>query len=469
VRGDVFSIHSIWRPGRHEWRMIAFVIVLTLLFLPMVMWKAISLGQGDTQVFFRAGWAIWTGYPLYEITDHHGWTYHYPPTFALFMGPFADPPPGHAHPWWSLPFPAAVVVWYFINVSCLMLALHVWANALERWRPTGPRGGLLQGPWLLRFGPLLALLPFIGDGLVRGQPTPILLFLVVVFLALYVEKRLAWASFAFSLAIAIKVFPLVLAIFPLLRRDWKFLGYAAAWCAVLLVGLPALCLGPTTTFDLYRILYTEHLAGIVSGSMSPKIASEVSPGAYSAIGIGSVAARIAAGKAFYSSPLPPWASIIQFVFNVAVLAAVAVLGRGGFWNLRGAQPAAGYPLLVAGAVLLAAIPLMIPFAGSPYVTTAVPLMAVLMIEAWRRTGEESITATMVTRSAVVWLSMVASEVGWDWLRLAGPMTWALLLFAPPSLLLMARLSVSSSARPVSAEPDGAAVSAISGSMSPGLT
>jgi Glycosyltransferase family 87 len=446
--GGVFSIYSISRPGRHEWRIIAFVIILTLLFLPMVMWKTIGLEQGDTQVFFRAGWAVWTGYPLYEITDHHGWTYHYPPTFALFMGPFADPPPGHAHPWWSLPFPAAVMVWYFINVLCLMLALHVWANAVEPWRPTKARAGLVQGPWLLRFGPLLALLPFIGDGLVRGQPTAILLFLVVVFLALYVEKRAAWASFAFALAVAIKVFPLVLAILPLLRRDWKFLGYAAAWCVVLLVGLPALCLGPTATFDLYRILYSEHLAGIVSGAMSAKIASEVSPGAYSGIGIGSVVARIAAGKAFYSSPLPPWASIVQFAFNVTVLAAVAVLGRGGFWHLRGAQPAAGYLLLVAGAVLLAAIPLMIPFAGSPYVTTAVPLMAVAMIEIWRRTGEEVVTATMVGWSAVAWLSMVASEVAWDWLRLAGPMTWALLLLAPPSLLLMARLSVGSTAASV---------------------
>jgi hypothetical protein len=56
---------------------------VTLLFLPMVVWKVVGLGQGDTQVFFRAGWAVWTGYPLYQIADHHGWTYHYPPTFAL--------------------------------------------------------------------------------------------------------------------------------------------------------------------------------------------------------------------------------------------------------------------------------------------------------------------------------------------------------------------------------------------------
>jgi hypothetical protein len=440
MSGGIFTTDSISKPGRHERRVIAFVVILMLAFLPVVMWKTIALGQGDTQVFFRAGWAIWTGFPLYEITDHHGWTYHYPPTFALLMGPFANPLPGHARPWWALPFPAAVAVWYFINAACVLLALHVWANVLERCRPAGARAGLLQGAWLIRVGPLLALLPFIGDGLVRGQPAPIVLFLIVVFFALYVERRVGFASFAFSLAIAIKVFPLVLAMIPLLRRDWKFMAWAAVWCAVLLVGLPALCVGPAATLTLYRTMFTEHLAGIISGSMSAKIASEVSPGAYSGIGVGSVAARIAAGKAFYSSPLPAWASLLQLAFNLAIVAVVAVLGRGGFWNWRGAQPVAGYPLLVAGAVLFAAIPLMISFAGPQYVTTAVPLVAVLMIEAWRRAGEEVITATMIGWSAVAWLSMIASEVAWNWLRLVGPMTWALLLLAPPSLALVARLS-----------------------------
>lgn len=462
MSNGIFAVGSLSHPGRPERLAIAFVVILMLAFLPIVVWKTVGLGQGDVQVFFRAGWAIWTGYPLYEITDHHGWTYHYPPTFALFMGPFANPLPDHAQPWWALPFPAAVVVWYFINSLCLLAALHVWANVLERYRPITAEAGYLQAPWLLRLGPLLSLLPFIGDGLARGQPAPILLFLVVVFFALYVEKRAAAAAFAFAIAITIKVFPLVLAIIPLLRRDWKFLLCAAGWGALLLIGLPVICLGPIATFELYRTMFSEHLAGIVSGSMSTKIASEVSPGAYSGIGIGSVVARIAAGEAFYSSPLPPWASVVQFLFNAAVVAVVAWLGRGGFWNLRGAQPAGGYPLLAAGAVLFAAIPLMIPFAGPQYVTTAVPLVALLMIETWWRNGEAGITGTMIGWSIVAWLSMIALEVPWNWLKIGGPMTWALLLLAPPSLSLLAKLASRSGA-------NGAAATATSGQTSPGLT
>ena len=437
---SIFAFDTIAHPGRREWFAIALVGGLTLLFLPMVVWKVVGLGQGDTQVFFRAGWAVWTGYPLYQITDHHGWTYHYPPTFALFMGPFANPPAGEPQPAWALPFAAAVVVWYLINAACLMLALHVWANLLERYRPVKALPGFLQGAWALRVGPLLALLPFLGDGLARGQPTPVLLLLVVLFLALYVEGRVAAAAFAFALAVTVKLFPLVLAILPFMRRDWKFIIWAAVWGVVLLIGLPVIFLGPAATLGLYRVMFTAHLAGIVSGSMPPQIAAQVSPGANSSIGVGAVAARIAAGTAFYSTPLPHWASALQFLFNAAAVVTVVVLGRGGFWAWRGPQPAAGYPLLVAGSVLFAAIPLMISFAGPQYVTSAAPLIGVLMIEAWRRAREEVVSGVMIGWSVIAWLSMIALDMPWNWLKLIGPMTWVLLLLAPASLSLIARLS-----------------------------
>ena len=122
------------------------------------------------------------------------------------------------------------------------------------------------------------------------------------------------------------------------------------------------------------------------------------------------------------------------------MVAIIVLGRGGFWNLRGPQPADGYPLLVRGAVLSAAMPLMIPFAGPQYVTFAVPLMTVLLIEAWRRKGDEVVTGVMVVWSVAAWLSMIVLEVPWEWLKLIGPMTWVLLALAPPSLWLLRSVS-----------------------------
>jgi len=271
----VLAFGTIPRLGRRELLAVAVFAILILAFLPIVVHKAVWLGQGDVEVFFRAGWAIWTGYPLYQVFDHHGWTYHYPPTFALFMGLFANPLPDHPQPWWALPYPVAVAVWYLINVACLFVALHIWARAVEQARPIEAKSCYLQRPFALVVWPLLALLPFIGDGLARGQPTPVLLLLIVLFLSRYVEKRTATASFALSLAVTIKIFPVVLAIIPFVRRDWTFLLRTVGWCAFLLIALPVICVGPAETLDLYRAMFTEHLLGIVSGAMSREIRSRL--------------------------------------------------------------------------------------------------------------------------------------------------------------------------------------------------
>jgi hypothetical protein len=437
----VLALQAIPRPRRREWYAAAVIAVLILGFLPIVVNKSVWLGHGDVQVFFRAGWAIWTGYPLYQVADHHGWTYHYPPTFALFMGFFANPLPSYPQPWWALPYPAAVAVWYLINVACLFAALHIWAKAVEGARPIEAKAGYLRRPWALVIGPLLALLPFIGDGLARGQPAPVLMLLIVLFLSLYAEKRVAGAAFALSLAIAIKIYPVVLAIIPLVRRDWSFMLWTLLWSAILLIALPFVCVGWAETVELYRAMFTEHLLGIVSGAMSHDIASQVSPGAFSNIGIGALVARVAAGDAFYSAPLPQWASIVQFAFNAIAVAAIVFVGRGGFWSLRTPQPADRYPVLVAGAVLSATLPLMIPSAGPQYVTVAVPLMTVLLAETWRRKGAEIVTESMIVWSIAAWLSMIAQEVPWAWLKLIGPMSWVLVALAPPSFALLRHVSM----------------------------
>jgi hypothetical protein len=321
-----------------------------------------------------------------------------------------------------------------------MLALHVWANALERHWPIEAKGGLLSRHWALVVCQLLALLPFIGDGLARGQPTPVLLLLTVAFLALYMEKRVVPASFAFSLAVAIKIFPLVLVVIPLLRRDWGFLARSAGWGFLLLIAIPAVCIGPATMVDLYRAMFADHLFGIVSGAMSPEIASQVAPGGFSSIGVGALVARIAAGDAFYSAALPQWASHFQFLFNALTVVAVASAGRGGFWNGRGAQPTAGYPLLVVGAMLSGMVPLMISSAGPQYVTMTVPLTAVMLVQGWQQKGAQVLTGTMVAWTVAAWFSMLALEMPWPWLKLVGPMTWVLLLLIPPGLSLLADLS-----------------------------
>ena len=83
---------------------------------------------------------------------------------------------------------------------------------------------------------------------------------------------------------------------------------------------------------------------------------------------------------------------------------------------------------------------MIPSAGPQYVTLAVPLMTVLLAETWRRKSAEIVTGVMVVWSIAAWLSMIVQEVPWAWLKLVGPMSWVLLVLAPPSLTLLWHVS-----------------------------
>jgi hypothetical protein len=79
---------------------------------------------------------------------------------------------------------------------------------------------------------------------------------------------------------------------------------------------------------------------------------------------------------------------------------------------------------------------MVPSAGPQYVTVAVPLMTVLLVETWRRTAVESVTAVMVVWSVATWMSMIVQEVPFTPVKLIGPMTLVLLALAPPSLAVL---------------------------------
>lgn len=197
---------------------------------------------------------------------------------------------------------------------------------------------------------------------------------------------------------------------------------------------------PSATVDLYRAMWTDHLGGIITGAISAKLIREIAPGGYDAVSIGAALARVAAGQSFESAGLPIWASVVQCLFDVGIIAAIAILCLGGVWNWRGAQPAK--PLLVAGAVLIAAIPLLVPVAKPNYLAFVVPLIGVLTIERWRRDGHVGIIAPMVAWASFAWLSIISLELHRNWLYVAAPMTWAVLFLGPKSLWLVGDISAS---------------------------
>ncbi|WP_420132001.1 glycosyltransferase family 87 protein [Rhodopseudomonas sp.] len=424
-----------------HWYEIALIGVVALalcIYLPIVVKRSALQGFGDVQVFFRAGWAVWTGYPLYEVADHHGWTYHYPPFFALLMGPFGYPLEGYPRPSWALPLQTSVAVWYAFSAALLLIAVDWWARALERDAP--PLGQRAWNAWwMLRIGPLAILMPYIGDGLGRGQPTALVLLTMVGFLVLYAKGRVYSAAFALALGFTIKLFPIVLLLFPILRRDVRTVAAVAGFSAFFLFVVPVLCLGPAEVIKLYVAMWTEHLSGIFTGAPNDKIAAEITFTSYDMLSIGAMLARIAAGGLPAEDKLPLFATLGQLAFDAVFISALVWVGHGRFWRLDGPQPQMSEAVLICGAVLCASLPLVLSVSQPNYVAFVAPLVAVVLWDAWRRSGETTLVTFLVLWACVMWIGMFGTEGGvWEPLRVIGLATPAIAVLLGCGLVCLRR-------------------------------
>lgn len=437
--GDARIADKFQWPNGGEWAVIAIIALALIAVSPILFHRTVISGMSDTQVFFRAGWAVWTGYPLYEVADMHGWHYHYPPPLALLMGPFADPLPGFPKPSWALPFPLAVAVWYVLSIAAVFAAIHIWAKALTPFADAPANGGAQPVYWTLRLFPLIALLPYIGASWARGQPTDVVTLLVVLFLVLYIADRPFAAAIALSAAISIKMFPIVLVIIPLLRRDVRSLTYVTFGCVFFLFAVPALVLGVDPTIEIYRELWTDRLSGLLTGHMSPTIRDELSLWPNGFVGIGSIVARIFSAPTAGQLSLPDWAIDLQRVFDILMVGLVATVGRGRFWRLSGKQPEAGYSLLIAGAVLLAALPAMLPTAKGHYHEMAWPLAAIIALETLRRPPGSAASWWLLAWSIAAWAAfIIVDSTLVEPLRPYGLTTLTTLVLTAVGMIVLAR-------------------------------
>src|SRR5260370_34676529 len=113
------------------------------------------------------------------------------PWLANQLTPLAAPPPNVARDGIP-PFAVSVAIWYWFSVGCLAWGVHTLCRALEqtasddsiRLQPPG------CGRWrLLRFLPVLACLPAIGQTLVRGQVNLLGFALLCGFIAAIIRGR----------------------------------------------------------------------------------------------------------------------------------------------------------------------------------------------------------------------------------------------------------------------------------------
>ncbi|GAC1336059.1 MAG: glycosyltransferase family 87 protein [Isosphaeraceae bacterium] len=98
-------------------------------------------------------------------------------------------------------------------------------------------------------GPTLAVLPFVSDTYLLGQPNLLLLALMLGAAECLRSKREVFAGTLIAIAAAIKAFP-VLAIFYLIRRrQWKATASLIVVLGSLLLALPCTFRGPSRSWD----------------------------------------------------------------------------------------------------------------------------------------------------------------------------------------------------------------------------
>ena len=187
----------------------------------------------DFGVYARAAWAVRTGQDAYQVTDDNDWHYCYPPAFAILMAPLADPDHG-ADRTFYMPYAVGVVLWYLFGLACAGYATHALARAVL---PDAARGS--RRWWYARTMPLYVCVGGIGFTIARGQVNVLLVALIAgTFAAAMAGRRLASGVWLAG-AVALKVIPGYLLLFPLLRRDGRALAGVAAGAVVLFVLLPA--------------------------------------------------------------------------------------------------------------------------------------------------------------------------------------------------------------------------------------
>lgn len=372
----------------------------------------------DAQVFFRAGWAVWANVSPYSVPDDNGWQFLYTPAFAIVMVPFANPPPGGAVPWFSLPYPVAIAIWYVLGVAALAWSLTLAARAAEKAifpkssSPISVDNVFWQPWWNLRTAPFIAYMLVIGSGLGRGQVTTIILLTIVGFGTLLVSGKSFWAGLVLSAGVAIKIFPIIGLGVPILRRDFACIAGFSVGCLLLLVVLPFAVLGHEGMLATYNTFATR-LFDLTNFNFSQGYRI-ITP---DMIGFGAVVYKYWVTFGIANPPrIPPdWIKFAHVGFLAVFLLVFVVSGYGKFWRFKGSQPDNPAALILAVAVLAA---LMAPasfVAQFHYVTLCVFLYALFVAMAWRKSGRASTPLWLYGLGVSIWVASafnLEEHVGW---------------------------------------------------------
>lgn len=348
--------------------------------------------KGDLNVFLRAAWAVRVGQDIYQATDDNEHHYHYPPFLAVLLVPLADPPAGVAPLPGTLPYPVSVAIWYGMSILLLALALHVLATALEEklYDPEArPRMGCRRW-WALRIYPLLACLPAVGGALMRGQVDMILLAIFCGMVACALRGRSTLAGILLSTAISIKLIPAFLLLYPLWKRDTRWLSSCAAGLVVCLGVVPVAVFGPQQTVAYYRewdeLVLRPGLTEKGDQTRAEELTHVTGTDSQSFV-------AVAHNLRYPTRPRPAMASSGERMLHWALGGTLTLItiGLAARARKRGVDSAAESAVLLSSLLLL--MLLISPVCHLHYFSMSVPLTMAVIAASWRTHGYRPLLTT----------------------------------------------------------------------------
>lgn len=206
----------------------AFCLVglVTLVFMFQMYHKAYRPQGYDFTGYLQAADALWNGQSPYTVSSP-SYFYAYPMFFAMIMVPFT-----------LLPYSVANLLWFCINVASLGYSVYLALTLMSA------RLGTTLGRHL--YVPLTCvaflLIELIQHNLLNGQVNFLVLLCCLLFLKASQDKKEVRAAFFLSVAISVKLVPLIFLMFLLFRRKYTILACTVLFSLIFCFS-PCLLLG----------------------------------------------------------------------------------------------------------------------------------------------------------------------------------------------------------------------------------
>jgi len=143
-----------------------------------------------------------------------------------------------------LPYWAANLAWFLISLACVLLSMRV---VLRLVNPQLSRRELRQVAVLC----FLPLTNVVQSNFVNGQVNFLVLALCVLFFKSLLQRQPSAAGLLLGAAVAVKLTPLILAVYLLVRREWAALWWTGLGVLLFVFVLPY-ALGGPAVLDYYR-------------------------------------------------------------------------------------------------------------------------------------------------------------------------------------------------------------------------